>query len=349
MQTSAQRLIVVLGVGLLVAAGPPAEQGPSLGDAALPAPRALPAGPPRQEPASLPQEEPAPAPREQLVPPAVVMPTGPVHEEAAPMPHEQTPVPPRLAIPSALRSAPSADIQALHREIEGLRMEREALLSEQTDLVASKALRAAHSDDTARLRRRIAEVLMRAAQMNRTAPTPAPFSEAKHEPAASPPRSGTDSSPRPSEELHVPRPADSSNAAPADGNHAKPSVKASPHADNSGKTGTNTPVDSRTLAETLFLVGDHAAALKMYRQLEQEEQRGDERTVLQYMIACCLRKLGKFDEASLLYREVANSGGDEVLMENAQWYLREMKERRELEGQLDEMRQRRKALNPRKP
>jgi hypothetical protein len=347
MQTSAQRLIVVLGAGLLVAAGPPAEQGPSLGDAALPAPRALHAGPPRQEPAPAPREEPVPAPREQLVPPFVVMPSGPAHEEPAPMPHEQTPAPPRLAIPSTLRSAPSADIQALHREIEGLRMEREALLSEQTDLLSSKPLRAAHSDDTARLRRRIAQVLMRAAQMSRAAP--APSSDAKLEPAASPPRSGTGSPPQPTEELHVPRPADTRHVPPADGSHPTSSVKSSPHTDNSGKTGTNTPVDSRTLAETLFLAGDHASALKIYRQLEQEEQRGDERTVLQYMIACCLRKLGKFDEASLLYREVANSGGDEVLMENAQWYLREMKERRELEGQLDEFRQRRKALNPRKP
>lgn len=147
----------------------------------------------------------------------------------------------------------------------------------------------------------------------------------------------------------MPRPADSSHTQPADGSHSTPSVKANPHADNNGKTGTSTPVDSRTLAETLFLAGDHVAALKIYRQFEQEEQRGDERTVLQYMIACCLRKLGKFDEASLLYREVANSGGDDVLMENAQWYLREMKERRELEGQLDELRQRRKTLNPRKP
>jgi hypothetical protein len=345
MQISARRLVLVLGAGLLIAAGPPAEQGPSLGDVPLPVPRPLPAGPPREEPAAAPREEPAPAPREQVVPPAIVMPTGPAHEEAAPMPHEQTPVPPRLAIPGALRAAPSADIQALHREIEGLRLEREALVNEQTDLLSSKALRAAHSEETARLRQRIAEVLMRAAQMNRNAPSP----DAKRDPAGVLPRSGTGSPSRPADEVHMPRPADSSHAQPADGSHSTPTTKASPHADNSGKTGTSTPVDSRTLAETLFLAGDHASALTIYRQLEKEEQRGDERTVLQYMIACCLRKLGKLDEASLLYREVANSGGDEVLVENAQWYLREMKERRELAGQLDEMRQRRKALNLRSP
>ena len=58
---------------------------------------------------------------------------------------------------------------------------------------------------------------------------------------------------------------------------------------------------------------------------------------------------GKLDEAAGLYREVANSGGNEILVENAQWYLRAMKERRELETQLDGLRQRRQALTPKKP
>jgi hypothetical protein len=92
-----------------------------------------------------------------------------------------------------------------------------------------------------------------------------------------------------------------------------------------------------------------AAALKWYRKLEQEEQRPEERVVLQYMVACCLRKLGKVSEASMLYREVANSGGSAILVENAQWYLRAMKERRELEEQFTELQQRRQALMTRKP
>ena len=77
------------------------------------------------------------------------------------------------------------------------------------------------------------------------------------------------------------------------------------------------------MAQSLLLAGDHEAALNAYRQLEKEEQKPDERIAIQYMIACCLRKLGKLDEATLLYREVANSGGNDILVENAQWYLRD--------------------------
>ncbi len=87
----------------------------------------------------------------------------------------------------------------------------------------------------------------------------------------------------------------------------------------------------------------------MYRQLEQEEQKSEGRVTIQYMTACCLRKLGKKDEAAMLYREVANSGGNEALVENAQWYLRAMKERRELEGQFEELRQQRQSVTPRNP
>jgi hypothetical protein len=112
---------------------------------------------------------------------------------------------------------------------------------------------------------------------------------------------------------------------------------------------TDAPVDPLSLAQALYLAGDHEAALNAYRQLEQGEQKPDERIAIQYMIACCLRKLGKLDEATLLYREVANSGGNDILVENAQWYLRAIKDRRELEGQLDELRQRRQTLMPRKP
>lgn len=111
---------------------------------------------------------------------------------------------------------------------------------------------------------------------------------------------------------------------------------------------TEAPVDPLTLAQALFQSGDSAAALAAYRKLEQEEQKPDDRITIQYMIACCLRKLGKADEASVMYREVANSGGSEVLVESAQWYLRALRERHELEAQLQQLRQRRQAITPRK-
>ena len=132
-------------------------------------------------------------------------------------------------------------------------------------------------------------------------------------------------------------------------NLATPNPQPSQQPDHAPKILTEAPVDPLSLAQSLFLAGEHAAALDAYRKLEQEEPKPDERVAIQYMIACCLRKLGKLDESAILYREVANSGGSDILVENAQWYLRAIKNRRELEGQLDELRQRRQALMPRKP
>ena len=131
-----------------------AEPGPVL-EPPLPSPRRLPAGPP--------VEEPAPAPRE-IMGPVGPTPPGLSHEEAAPMPREQTPAPPRLLLPSMSRSAPAAEAQRLHQEIEGLRMEREAMLLEEMDLITAKELKAGKGDEASQLRQRITELLLRVAQ-----------------------------------------------------------------------------------------------------------------------------------------------------------------------------------------
>ena len=39
------------------------------------------------------------------------------------------------------------------------------------------------------------------------------------------------------------------------------------------------------------------------------------------MIACCLRNLGKLDEAATLYREVANTQDNDMLADCARWQL----------------------------
>jgi hypothetical protein len=313
------------------------EQGPSLGEQSLPAPRALPAGPPR--------EEPAPAPREQMLPPGGTPLTGPSREEPAPMPQEQSPAPPRLAMPSYLRSAPPVEVQTLHREIEGLKMECEAMLVEEIDLLTKKDPHAPKVDESARLRQRITELLGKAAQMpaKASAQTPAPNGRRKPAGTSSPPAV------RPDEQPANAGSSSSPTTSPAHPAQSTPPGKPAKQPEAPGKILTEAPVDPLTLAQTLFLAGDHTGALKMYRQLEKEEQRTEERITIQYMLACCLRKLSKTDEASILYREVANSGGNDMLVENAQWYLRAMKERRDLETQFDELRQRRQALTPRKP
>lgn len=349
------RLGLVLGFVVFFCASPDfsvahsAEPGPAL-DPPLPAPQRLPAGSP--------VEEPAPAPRE-MAGPVASMPQELPREEPAPMPREQTPAPPPLVLPSLARTAPLAEVQRLHQEIEGLRMEREAMLIEEMDLITAKELKASKGDESAKLRRRVTDLLVRAAQQSKKPATGASAGGSPRQHTGSPSKPATNKTETPSAKpdqpqdlLSPPTPlpaGEKGTKAPSLSPPGKEGAPSSQSLDNSSTVLTDAPVDPQSLAQSLFLAGDHAAALEAYRKLEQEQPRPDERIVIQYMSACCLRKLGKLDEAAILYREVANSGGSDILIENAQWYLRAMKDRRELEAQLTELRQRRQALMPRKP
>ncbi|MGH7226800.1 MAG: hypothetical protein ACRELF_26595, partial [Gemmataceae bacterium] len=135
-----------------------AEPGPLL-EPPLPTPRRLPTGSP--------VEEPAPAPRE-VSGPVGPMPPGFPREESGPMPREQTPAPPRLLLPGFAPTAPQAEVQRLHQDIEGLRMEREAMLLEEMDLITAKELKAGKGDEGVRIRRRVTEMLLRAVQHEKT-------------------------------------------------------------------------------------------------------------------------------------------------------------------------------------
>ncbi len=104
------------------------------------------------------------------------------------------------------------------------------------------------------------------------------------------------------------------------------------------------PADPLLLALTLFRAADFSGALQTFQQLDPESLGRDDRVLVQYMTACCLRKLNKRDEAAALYREVANAREDETLTECALWHLDSLNWRRDLEKQLEEIRQRRKSI-----
>lgn len=332
-----------LGSSTVNSAAPPVPGG----ETPLPAPRPLPASTPRPLPAEVAVEEQAPAPREVAGPIGLTPPVS-AGGEAAPMPHEQTPGPPPLILPSISRAAPPAEVQRLHQEIESLSIEREAMLVEEMDLITAKDMKVGKGDDGAKLRRRVTELLIRAAQRSRKATTPEESVPTRPEKSTPTPQKTDSPKTTPSSPSAPSAPATPSNL-PVRSQQPAPIAQASPPPDRSSKVLTEAPVDPLSLAQSLFLAGEHTAALTAYRKLEQNEPKVEERVGIQYMIACCLRKLGKLDEAAILYREVANSGGGDILVENAQWYLRAMKDRRELETQLDELRQRRQTLVPRKP
>ncbi len=104
------------------------------------------------------------------------------------------------------------------------------------------------------------------------------------------------------------------------------------------------PGDPFTLAQALFRAGEHAAALQNYRRIDPEGLTPQEKVLIQYMTACCLRKLGKLEEAAALYREVANAREDEVLTDCALWQLNIINGRREMSRTLEELRRRREAI-----
>lgn len=104
------------------------------------------------------------------------------------------------------------------------------------------------------------------------------------------------------------------------------------------------PLDAIALGQTLFQNGDYESALKVFRQIDLTGVKGEERVPVQYLIGTCFRKLGKLDEATRVYREVANSRGDPFLAECAQWQLSSLRWQKEVEGQLQALRQKRQGL-----
>ncbi len=94
------------------------------------------------------------------------------------------------------------------------------------------------------------------------------------------------------------------------------------------------PSDPYLLAQAQFRAGQYQEALAGFRVLQPELLSLDERLLVQYLSACCLRKLGKLDEAVTLYREVADACADEFLAECSLWHLSNIGWRRDIEKQL---------------
>lgn len=103
------------------------------------------------------------------------------------------------------------------------------------------------------------------------------------------------------------------------------------------------PVDSLRLAMNLFRDNDFDAALRACRLIDPATLSREDRTFVQYMSACCLRRLGKRGEAAVIYREVADAREDEFVAECAVWQLALIRSSQELEAQLEQLRSRPKT------
>jgi TolA-binding protein len=214
--------------------------------------------------------------------------------------------------------------------------------------VAESALSAKTPDATEsiHLRLKLAELLMRLSQQKKERKAEGEISPSSQRRSRAQESESTKSSARkakasPSEKAL----ADKSTAGrPGSGDalHTSPAVK-NPRPPERAPTNKRDlvpegPVDPVALAQALYRTGDYEGALATYRLINPTSVDRPNRVGIQYMIATCLRKIGKKEEAATIYREVANSHDDNFLADCAKWQLSALEWRRDLETRLETLR-----------
>ncbi len=117
-----------------------------------------------------------------------------------------------------------------------------------------------------------------------------------------------------------------------------------PETSPSGGEGGGGAIDPAAVAQNYFRAGDYQTALDAYRKVPLRGAGAEERAPTLYMIATCLRKLGQREEAAKVYRDVAAIKDDPFVADCARWQLETLTWRKDVEGQLAQLRQRRKGL-----
>lgn len=102
------------------------------------------------------------------------------------------------------------------------------------------------------------------------------------------------------------------------------------------------PLDPLAYARNLYRAGNVEAALQVFYQIDPDTLAKDERPFVKYMAACYLRNQGKLTEAAREFREIANAPDDKFLAEYAISQLQMMKDKQELQTQLEQLRAGRK-------
>jgi hypothetical protein len=239
-------------------------------------------------------------------------------EEAAPVPKALPSAPKAMPLP-APPEEPDRDLQDLQRWLLRLQKEREALAVEQN--LARKQLVTdvfAESPVIGKLRLQLSELVRKV-----SAPKDPPKG-----PGVIPvlPKTAGDKKGEAPKKINVEKvqPKDAAIEAPEDG----------------------APADALALAHVLFRAGHYDQALKAFNLVNQSGLRPEERAPIMYLTACCLRKLGKTEDAVARYREVGNMRGDDPVAACAQWQIAQIRWRCECEAQIRDVRSRRLALEP---
>lgn len=93
-------------------------------------------------------------------------------------------------------------------------------------------------------------------------------------------------------------------------------------------------VDPFALGKVLFRSGDYVAAEKAFAKVQPTDEN---RMMLKYLTATCLRKRSQWKPASEAFRVVAGSDQDPVLRDLAKWQLENLTWHQQTESQLGQM------------
>jgi hypothetical protein len=248
-------------------------------------------------------------------PPPQPFPTSPGQPPTAPLPYSPASVqiiPDNPPLPQAeANNSPESDIVPVGLPLDGpgvdgdliraiarLHQEREALAREREDL--ERRVPKMDTGDAAELARLRQRLLALSKRLDQPVSAPPPVS----------------SHPRPAVPVQT-------NEQPTKGPEVSP-----------GQGGSHLTSDPYLQAQAYFRARQYQESLAALRSLPPESLNLDERLLVQYLSACCLRKLGKLDEAVTLYREVADAREDEFLAECSLWHLSNIGWRRDIEQQL---------------
>ena len=103
-------------------------------------------------------------------------------------------------------------------------------------------------------------------------------------------------------------------------------------------------IDPFALGRALFRMNEFDRAEKAFRGVTPN---GQNETYLNYLIATCLRKQNKIEEAKAIYQKIVlDNDADPILVESAQWQLSNIYWRQKMEFQLKRLREVRQGVAP---
>lgn len=99
---------------------------------------------------------------------------------------------------------------------------------------------------------------------------------------------------------------------------------------------TDKVLDPFALGRALFKAGDYVGAEQAFRKAKVND---DNRVMLQYLIATCLRKQQQWEQAAKAYRVVAENKDDAALRDLAVWQMDNIRWYQQTEAQIEQLRQ----------